>query len=240
MGRKRSAFPDTDWSLLRRAGSAGDDVRRLATSAILSAYYPIMIGHVMRRFRLPRPVAEDLVHQFIADKILVKNVLAKADRGLGRFRGYLVRVLDNFAISELRRLGRRQKGRIDVAAIDDLPDEAADSEAGFDREWAAQILNDALESMAAECTTTARTDIWRIFKFRIVDPILRDAVPMPYDALVRELSLRDPRQAINLLASAKRVFERHVRGRIAAFAAAPGDLDREYADFCQIILKRGE
>src|SRR5437763_7101935 len=66
-----------------------------------------------------------------------------------------------------------------------------------------------------------RQDVWNIFKLRILDPMFWDTMPMPYNDLVKELKLRTPRQAINLLAAPKRVFERHIRTAIAVYAVEP-------------------
>jgi hypothetical protein len=76
-----------------------------------------------------------------------------------------------------------------------------------------------------------------MFYVRVVGPAFDHAPQMPYDRIIRELNLRSPRQAINLLASGKRIFERHARLQIKNYTARPDDIDREYADFCEILAK---
>jgi RNA polymerase sigma factor (sigma-70 family) len=234
---KQSAFPDTRWSLLRRVRDDVDNVHQDALQQVLTIYYPIMIIHIVRRFHLPRHTAEDLVHDFISEKILAKGILARADPEIGRFRGYLARILGNFVISKIRIENRYRNEPIDDAAIDRIADEADASELSFDRDWADHILNSALASMEAECTRNARQDIWQILKFRIVDSMLNDTAPLPYDKLVQLLDLRTPRQAINLLATAKRVFERHIRKQLGSYTEDSAELDQMFDDFCSILLK---
>lgn len=236
---KPSLFPETNWSLLQRAGNAIDDVRRQAIEDVLVAYYPVLITHIVRRFRLPRDAAQNLAHEFITQKILTQGILSKVDRNIGRFRSYLVRVLGNFVISELRRQGRYHKTHVDASAIDHLPDDSEAWEISFDHDWAAHLFKSSLAEMETDCKTTGRDDVWNIFRLRIIDPLLHDKASTPYDDLVKQLNLRTPREAINLLTTAKRTFERHVRRQLYYYATAPTAIDREFADFCEILLKRG-
>jgi DNA-directed RNA polymerase specialized sigma24 family protein len=236
---KPPVFPETNWSLLKRAGDPIDEVRQKAVQDILIAYYPLMITHIARRFRLPPDAADNLAHEFITQKLLLKGILRHVDRNIGRFRSYLVHVLGNFVISELRRQGRHQKYYVDPSVLDHIPDDSEAWEISFDHDWAAHLFNGALVEMEADCETLGRQDIWNIFQLRIIDPIVNEKVPMPYNDLVKQLNLNTPRQAINLLTTAKRVFQRHVRKQLSYYTPSTDEIDCEFADFREILLRKG-
>jgi hypothetical protein len=184
---------------------------------------------------LQRDFAEDIVQQFVMEKILIKNILSGADRSLGRFRSYLVQVLTRYVIDELRRRKRREGGYVDVSYADELADGVGADERNFDDAWANQILQRALSDMEEDCGSNA--DVWRVFRARVLGPAYHDIPPIPYNDLVKQLDIKTPRQAINLLVTAKRKLERHVRTQIAAHASEASAVDQDFLDFCQLLSR---
>jgi hypothetical protein len=88
-------FPATRWSLVARVGAPNQDGHE-ALSELLRSYLPALRAHLVYRKRLPPDEAEDLLQEFVAHKVLQKNLLAQADRELGKFRTFLLTALDRF------------------------------------------------------------------------------------------------------------------------------------------------
>src|SRR5881394_3079150 len=105
-------FPTTRWSLVARAcggggGDGGDglavdhEVRREALATILHRYLPALRAHLLAKSIAPDR-ADDLLQAFVADKVIERNLLARADRARGRFRGFLAAALNNYCANQLR------------------------------------------------------------------------------------------------------------------------------------------
>lgn len=67
---------------MREADHAQTVVRSEALERLLGSYAPAMVGHLVHRKRLPPDRAEDLVQGFIADKVLEKRLVGRADTRL--------------------------------------------------------------------------------------------------------------------------------------------------------------
>jgi RNA polymerase sigma-70 factor (ECF subfamily) len=182
--------------------------------------------------------ADDLLQGFLTDKVLEKRLLAAADRTKGKFRTFLLTALEHYAIDQFRRTkGSAASTGIEAGA--DVQDDAASAQEAFDREWARQTITQALESMSAECQAKKRLDVWEVFQTRIVKPILDGQPEVPYQELVARFGLKSPTAAFNLLATGKRMFERHLRSIIGAYAADESRIDEEIADLRRILSDVG-
>jgi len=80
-------------------------------------------------------------------------------------------------------------------------------------------------------------DIWKVFCLRVVNPMLHDTKPTDYAEIVRQFQIETPRQAINinLLVTAKRSFERHLRTAVGRYVRGKEEIDNEIADLREIV-----
>src|SRR4051812_23478431 len=92
------AFPQTQWTLLGRAGEATSDGQRQALGTILQRYMPALRTHLLLERRLAPERADDLLQSFVSRKVLEQKLIRQADRQRGRFRTFLLRTLNNFVI----------------------------------------------------------------------------------------------------------------------------------------------
>ena len=104
----RSEFDSTRWSLIEMAGAKDGSQRRTALDKILSAYLPALQTYLMLNRRVNAEEAEDLLHDFVTDKILQGDLLSRADHTKGRFRSLLIKSLNNYLVDRYR--SRRRKG----------------------------------------------------------------------------------------------------------------------------------
>jgi hypothetical protein len=224
-------FPVTRWSLVGRAGESNDQVRLLALAELLDAYLPALRAFLICGRRLRPDLADDVLQGFVADKVLAARLVGKADRARGRFRNLLLKSLSNYCNTYLQ---RHNKGHVDISDVN--PELLAVTETDnfqkeFDRQWVRQLIVRAISATEAECRRKKRSDLWEIFRCRVVLPALEDANPLDYSHLVKRFGLKSPRDAINLLATVKRMFTRHLHAAVSQYSGEQSkDVERELAE----------
>jgi hypothetical protein len=232
-----SSFPSTQWSLVDRATAGDTTARRGALGDLLKRYLPALRAHLVLNKRIDRDRADDLLQGFITSKVLEQGLIARADPDKGRFRGLLIRSLNNYVIDVYRHQ------TVTPAAFSlgagDLPAPGEDSDGRsdvFDVAWARELLAEVLRRMRNECDKSRRPEIWGIFESRIVGPILENAPALPYEQLVRRFGFRSPTQAANALVTAKRMFIRNLRSVVGEYAGE-STIDAEIRDLQQILAR---
>jgi len=108
VGVEPGGLPSTHWSVVVRAGDSDAETARRTVKALLERYYEALRVHLVAVKRIPRDEAEDILHGFIASKVLEDGLLARANQKRGKFRTFLLSALDHYAVDEAR---RRQAGK---------------------------------------------------------------------------------------------------------------------------------
>lgn len=246
MSRTDSAltpFPTTRWTWVVHAAAEETGPRRAALSSLLQRYLPPMRSYLRLRFNFDADRVEDLLQSFLTDKVLEEGLLRRADKSRGRFRNFLIRSLDHFALSRLRKENAAKRspsggvGRVDVDKAQDL---AARSPADlFDVAWAKRVIELAVETTRHGCVADGRADLWRVFEARVLRPTLGEGEPLPLAALVDELGASSA-QVSNLLSTAKRRFSRALRDEVAIYALDERDAEEELARLRRILSRSGD
>lgn len=150
-------FRTTHWSVVLRAGKAGEAAAREALGELYQGYwYPLYA--FIRRQGHGHEEARDLVQGFFAH-FIEKNVAGIADPERGRFRSFLLSCLRRYLTSEWRRgHAQRRGGFATVISIDDAeaehryrlePADRLTPEMLYDRRWALTLLERAEKELAA-------------------------------------------------------------------------------------------
>jgi len=232
-------FPTTAWSLVERAGHEGQ-CQREALGQLLARYLPALVAHLVFRRGFHPEVADDMVQEFITGKIVEKDLIARADQELGKFRTFLLTALDRFLVDSIR--ARQAKKRMPdggrLVSIGDRADrlqgEAGPSEA-FDVAWARGVLEEALGRMQQQCESSGRPEVWGIFECRVLEPVLSGAEPAGYDELVERFGLQSPSQASNVLITAKRMYARTLRSVVGEYAYDDGEIESEIEELREVL-----
>ena len=238
------SFPSTHWSLVNGAGRGDGESKRRALGELLVRYLPALRAHLVLRKRYPRDLAEELLHDFLATKVVEKELVARADQSKGKFRTFLLTALDRFVANRMRdaaaKKRRPEAGRIvDIDEQTHGPALEAEPHRAFDVAWARRVIAESLARMQAECSGSGRADVWGVFECRLLAPMLDGAEPMPYGALVERFALRSPAQASNVLITGKRMFERALRAVVGEYADDEAEVDEEIAELRQILARGG-
>ncbi len=204
-----------------------------ALNRLLIRYYAPLLAHLECSFTLSREAAEDVLQDFMVRKILEGRLLGRADRSRGRFRTFLLNVLDNFAKDVHR--ARKRAGREPSGGLVSLDDNLREAERGvsrrdggpFDRLWALTVIEEAENDTRRFYEAKKRLDTWGVFYEGWFLPT-RDGVERPTDEeLARRHGFETARQAGNAIVTAKRGFGRMVRRAIARYAESESEVDDE-------------
>jgi hypothetical protein len=224
-------WPMTQWSTSGHLPSAlGKDQNAL--NELILKYQAPLKAYLLAAFPGSENEADELMQDFAQDKIMKEGWLGKAERKRGRFRDFLKISLKNFVRDRFR---RKPPAVVSLDELQiDLPVEERGTEA-FEVEWARTLLSEVLERMEKDCKTLHRNEpnrplIWEIFRLRLLQPILETAEPVGYEELVSRLGIASPFAAQNLLATAKRIFSRHLHEVIAEYEAGADAAAAELQD----------
>jgi hypothetical protein len=221
-GETPQSFLKTRWSLVQRAAEVDGEIRREALGQLLRRYLPALQAYLVRRKAMAADEADDLLQGFVADKILQGDLLASADSRRGKFRSLLLVALDRYLVSQQRYEKAQKRSPGGIMSLDahnrrDLAVDPSPPPDPFDAAWACEVLQQAICRMQRECQACQRPDIWGVFDARLARPAITGQDPMPYGELVARYNLSTPRQASNVLGTAKRMFARILRSAIAEY-----------------------
>ena len=206
---------DTRWSLVARASTPDPDARRQALDELLRLYLPVLDRFLASRSGLHADRRRDVVQGFVASRVLQRGIFASADRERGRFRSFLLKAFQNYVRDEYRRSRAARRapkgGHVPFEDVMDVLGRKGELEREFRQAWVRQVVSEALTRMRLACEVDGRGDVWSVFEIRVVGPMLCGDTPEPYASMVDRLGLQSPAQAANLLITAKRMFNRHLR-----------------------------
>jgi DNA-directed RNA polymerase specialized sigma24 family protein len=232
-------FPVTPWTLVGQAGAVGKEARRQALGRLIQQYMPALRAHLVFRKRVRGSDADDLLQNFVADKVVEQQLVSLADRQRGKFRTFLLTALDRYATSQHRKETARKRSpeKGSPTDIDAVTEPAAPSApaAAFETEWARQVLDQAITAMQNECAQSGRPELWALFDGRVLC-VARGEEPASFDELARHTSKLSPVQISNLLVTAKRMFARQLRQVIGQYALE-SQIEEELADLRSIVSK---
>lgn len=231
-----SRFPDTRWSLVGRAADSDELIRHHALAELLSLYSPGFRSFLVETRRLDPDRADDLLQDFIADKLLAAQLVRHADIRRGKFRSFVLKCLNNFVNSRLRGSAGLGTPASALAVSEDSTSEKSEVSDVFDRQWINQVVADALQMMESDCKLRGRADLWEVLRLRVVEPVFRGVEPVGYDQLVQMFGIDSPRQAMNLLANAKRCFFDHLRVAVGRYVEQDS-VEEEIEDLRSILSR---
>ena len=230
----------TDWSMVLDSAQADSPTQQESIDKLVRRYWGAMMARA-RASGLGEHDAHDAIQGFVADVILERNMLAAADPDRGRFRGLLSRALANYLRDRSRRKNAAKRspaeGRVDSIIEGDVKasGNAGDPEAAFTRHWVATVIRNSIRKVHQDFEATDRSNEWRVLEARLVMPLIDGSRPVPYTALVTELSLKDVPKAASLLVAGKRALGRAILDEISQTVRDPEDVSNEIQDLLRML-----
>jgi RNA polymerase sigma-70 factor (ECF subfamily) len=210
-------------------GGESEPARRALEFLCRTYWYPIYV--YVRRKGYGPDESQDLTQEFFA-QLIAKDRLSLADRGKGRFRTFLLSVLDFFLAREWSRAHRQKRGgQFTFISLDEKPPEdryqlePADNdtpEKKFQRQWALAVLKQTMEALEKECTHHGKKDLFREARNLLSGE--RDG--SPYAEIGRRLGLAEGtvRVAVHRL---RQRYGELLRQEIAQTVSNPDEVDEE-------------
>lgn len=162
------SFPTTRWTIVIQ--TCDDDPEKAAKameSLCLQYRAPLLQFAISTGLSIHD--AEDVVQDFLA-KILRTQLFAKVEEGQGRLRTYLLKSIRNFLRDHWRKKSAIKRSGEDphtpLEMVDEVPDPRQELES-FDRAWAKEIMDQALESLKDSYQQKERLELFE-FLFDIV------------------------------------------------------------------------
>ncbi len=199
--------------------------------------------YIHRRFQLSEEACQDLLQGFFLEKLLKRELLAKADQERGRFRSFLLQAINHHILDEFKK-SRTQKRMPEGGwqSLNNLVENGGDiadevNHNAFDDAFVKQVIAEAIQGTHAYCMDKHLEDVWEILHARILGPLLEEADPVPYERLAEELGLTNTSEAQNRLATAKRIFQRQFKKILKETTATDDDLAAEIKLLTQFLKK---
>jgi RNA polymerase sigma-70 factor (ECF subfamily) len=223
-------FQTTHWSAVLAAGDTAIPGAREALESLCRTYWPPLYGFIRRRGHAPTD-AQDLTQGFFA-YLLQSRLVSKADPQAGRFRSFLLASLNHFLAHEHERTTALKRGGGSfVLSLDQFepeerwalePADDASPEVIFDRRWARQQVENALDQLRTDYTASGRGPLFDLMK----DYVWGDKNGLTLDAIAAQLDLTEEavKKSVQRL---RQRFRDCLRAEIAQTVATPDQIDDE-------------
>ena len=161
-------FATTHWSVVLAAGQGDSAPAQCALETLCCAYWYPIYAYVRRKGYRPEE-AQDLTQEFFA-QLIAKDHFRLADRNKGKFRTFLLAMLDYFLAREWNRAHRQKRGGqfVFVSLDQQTPEERyrlepADQdtpEKKFVRNWALTVLEQSMDALEHECRENGKAALF--------------------------------------------------------------------------------
>ena len=240
MGGVNELFMTTHWTEILAAGREEDADRRNAVlNALLKRYWKPVYCY-LRQKGCGNERAKDLTQGFFVEIVMGREMIRKVDPTKGRFRGFLLKALEWYAIDEHRK--ELHEPACEGVCLDwagpgsDCEPVAEETpETTFDRLWAEQLLGEVIEATKEDSRKRDQERHWRVFEEWDLRPIL-EAMPRPdIEDLCQRLEIEDRKTAHNMSVTVKRRFRRILEGRLRQEVGSETDIEQEISDLIRIF-----
>ncbi|MCF7972601.1 MAG: hypothetical protein K9N55_02180 [Phycisphaerae bacterium] len=234
MGGAGYVFLTTRWSLIDGIRSTEDQDRALIDRLLHRYWKPVYC--YLRRKGHGNEDAKDLTQGFFHDVVLNRSLVERADPNKGRFRGFLLHALDQYLINEnARHTAKKRCPRgglvsLDTSDLSGLPGLISEMtpEDSFHYAWLSELLEQVLSELEAQCQKDGLEVHWKVFRDRVVQPILEDSEPPSLAEICQRHGLEHEKKASNMVITVKRRFQmllrKHVRDTVATEDEVEGEL----------------
>jgi RNA polymerase sigma factor (sigma-70 family) len=223
-------FATTHWTVVLAAAKRESSQADQALESLCRVYWYPLYVYVRRRGHSP-PDAEDLTQAFFA-RLLEKDYLRSVDRSKGKFRSFLLAMLDHFLANEWRHAHTQKRGgRFRFQSLDDataeqqylqVPATALSPEKAFEQQWATALLAQVLARLQDEFAAAGKDAMFHELKGFLTSPKGRTG----YGDLAARLGTTEA--ALKMaLSRLRRRYGELLRAEIARTVAGPEEVEEE-------------
>lgn len=231
-------FATTHWSVVLAAGAGDSPPAHRALETLCTAYWFPIYVYVRRKGYGPDE-AQDLTQEFFT-QLIAKEHLRLADREKGRFRTFLLAMLDYFLAREWSRAHRQKRGgQFTFVSLDQqTPEERYRLEPAVSdtpekiylRRWALTVLEQAMNALERECQENGKGVLFGEVK----ELLSSDRDAPTYAELGRRLNLGEGALRMAVLRLRRRYGEL-LRHEVAQTVGQPEEVDEEMRLLLELI-----
>jgi RNA polymerase sigma-70 factor (ECF subfamily) len=235
---RQAVFATTHWSVVLTAGRT-DTVRAEGALARLCQTYWYPLYAYVRRRGYSAEDAQDLTQEFFA-RLLERQSLASADPNRGRFRSFMLGVMNHFLADEWNRARAQKRGggatmlplQFDTAETryGHEPVDQTTPEQNYERRWAMALLAEVLRRLGEEYKEEGRAEL-----FAELNPCLvGERMAQPYAELAARLGVNEGtiKTAVHRL---RQRYRQLLREEIAHTVAEPGEVEAEMRHLFMVL-----
>lgn len=231
-------FETTQWTLILQAAEEDNPMGQQALEHFCRRYQPPLLAYA-RSFGLGEHDAQDVTQSFF-QHLLEKNLPARADRALGRFRSFLLVSFRNFMSAMHRNATRQRRGGPTAEHVplqedlNETPDSLmveSNAANAFDRQWAHTLLQIAIDRLEAEQAAQGHAVRFALMRPLLLSPDSRDAV---IAMLVEKHGMTDG-AARTLLSRLRARFRDLVREEVQRVVNDPAEVDEEISHLLKVL-----
>ena len=240
-GRSRW-FTTTHWSVVLAAKQGDSAKSTAALENLCSTYWYPLYAYVRRRGQ-DAEGAKELTQEFFA-RLLAKGLLAGVDPTKGRFRSWLLGVMNHFLAHEWARVRAQRRGggqpafSLDEADAQERyelePVDESSPERMFDRRWAFTVLDQAEMRLRKEHETAGKGELYSSLK----EFVSADGGSVSYEEAARRLGLT-PSGVKSAIHRLRRRYQEFIREEIAHTVTSASEVDDEIRYLLSVIRREG-
>ncbi|MFC1763491.1 RNA polymerase sigma factor [Planctomycetota bacterium] len=244
MGGARSHFETTQWSEIIKVKIQDETQRRDILDNLTRKYWKPVYSY-LRRKGYDNDAAKDLTQGFFVEVVLGKDLIQQADQTIGRFRTFLLAVLEKYLItvrrSQTRKKRHPQGNLFSLEGLDipvlPLASKQMQPDDAYHYVWASELLDEVLAEVKRGCIRDQKQTHWELFQARVLDPIMNGDEPPSLRELCEGLGIDNEGVASNMIVTVKRRFKvtlgKYIRERIDT----DEEVDQEIRDLMNILSK---
>jgi RNA polymerase sigma factor (sigma-70 family) len=227
---QRPIFATTHWSVVLAAGAVDSIQAKRALESLCSAYWYPIYAFVRRQGHYPAD-AQDLTQEFFAE-LLEKQHLKSLTHREGKFRSFLLKLLQHFLSNERRKICAQKRGGGRAALSFDAleaeeryrlePIDAASPELAFERNWARALIRRTLVRLRDEYAASGKSELFD----RLKDYHPGERTTVSYATLGTQFGLSEAAVKV----AVHRMRRRHrdlLRDEIAGTVSTPVEVEEE-------------
>jgi len=243
MGGGQEFFQSTLWEQIAAARTMDEGRRNAVLNELLGRYWKPVYCY-LRQKGYDNEQAKDLTQGFFVEVVLGRELVRKASPGGGRFRSFLLRALNWYAIDKHRQEMRTPKRQAigtewSGPSGDFEPVEDATPDRTFDRVWACELLNEVIAEAQEACRQAGQVKHWEVFGAWDLRPILDGTPRPPMKEICKRLGLESEKAAHNMSVTVKRRFRRILESRVRPLVGCEADVEQEINDLIRTFSQGG-
>lgn len=234
-------FATTHWSVVLAAGGGDAAGAREALSKLCQTYWYPLYAYVRRKGHSPHD-AEDLAQEFFL-QLLEHDWVARADQSKGRFRSFLLTVLNRFLANQWDKVSSQKRGghlRGVPLSMEDAenrfsrePVDACTPEQEFEKRWALTVLERVLARLRQQYAQRGQAALFDALKPSLVG----SRQTQPYDRLGAELGMTEGNVKVAVFRLRQR-YRQQLIEEIAHTVASPDEVESELRHLFRILAGR--